>query len=138
MNRSVSNTVPRRTIVVGDLHGCHDEALELLDKLAVTGSDRVIFSGDLVDRGPIRKECIELAMKHEAILGNHEEKHLVKRRTPLEKLPPDHAVTRWIMEDRFFDYFESLPLYIRIPEAKAVVVHAGVLPGVSPPRSQID
>ena len=53
-----------RTIVIGDLHGCHDEALDLLDALHVTSSDRVIFAGDLVDRGPKPRECVELAMKH--------------------------------------------------------------------------
>ena len=49
----------KRTIVIGDLHGCQDEALELLDSLAVTVKDRVIFAGDLVDRGPKRRECVE-------------------------------------------------------------------------------
>ena len=29
----------KRTIVVGDLHGCHDEAVDLLDRLAVTESE---------------------------------------------------------------------------------------------------
>jgi hypothetical protein len=68
--------------VIGDLHGCQDEALELLDSLAVTVNDRVIFAGDLVDRGPKRRECVELAMRHSRILGNHEEKHL---RTVLDR-----------------------------------------------------
>lgn len=40
--------VSHRTIVIGDLHGFHDEALELLDRVAATSSDRVIFTGDLV------------------------------------------------------------------------------------------
>ena len=45
-----------RTIVIGDLHGCYDEALELLDKVGATSSDRIIFTGDLVDRGPKRRD----------------------------------------------------------------------------------
>src|SRR5581483_6887819 len=120
----------RRTIVVGDLHGCRDEALDLLAKLAVTSSDRVIFAGDLVDRGPLRRECVELAMRHEAILGNHEENHLNLRRRSLEKLKPDHAETRRALDEGHLDWFAKLPLFVRIPEANAVVVHAGVLPGV--------
>jgi diadenosine tetraphosphatase ApaH/serine/threonine PP2A family protein phosphatase len=121
---------PKRTIVVGDLHGCQDEALELLDSLAVTVSDRVIFAGDLVDRGPKRLECVELAMRHECVLGNHEEKHLRIRRKPRPDVIPDHAETRRVLDERHFAYFESLPLYLRVPEANAVVVHAGVLPGL--------
>ncbi len=119
-----------RTIVIGDLHGCHDEAVELLDRLAVTSSDRVIFAGDLVDRGPRRRECVELAMTHECILGNHEEKHLQQRRKPVDQLIPDHAATRRVLDDSHFAYLSKLPLSIRLPEANAVVVHAGVLPGI--------
>jgi diadenosine tetraphosphatase ApaH/serine/threonine PP2A family protein phosphatase len=121
---------PRRTIVIGDLHGCYDETLELLDRLAVGSSDRVIFAGDLVDRGPKPRECVELAMRHECILGNHEEKHLRQRRKPVEALLPDHAATRRALDESHLDWFATLPLFIRLPEAGAVVVHAGVLPGV--------
>jgi hypothetical protein len=119
-----------RTIVIGDVHGCRDEALELLERLAVTSSDRVIFAGDLVDRGPLRREAVELAMRHESILGNHEEKHLLQLKRPIEKLIPDHAETRRALEARHFEWFRTLPLFIRLPEANAVVVHAGVLPNV--------
>ena len=119
-----------RTIVIGDLHGCYDEALELLDRLAVTSEDRVIFAGDLVDRGPKPRECVELAMRHEAILGNHEEKHLQQRKRKDEDLSPDHLATRRALEDEHYDYFKRLPTFIRIPECRAVVVHAGVLPNV--------
>jgi diadenosine tetraphosphatase ApaH/serine/threonine PP2A family protein phosphatase len=120
-----------RTILIGDLHGCLDEALELLDRLAVTSSDRVIFAGDLVDRGPRRRECVELAMRHESILGNHEESHLLQRRRPLERLKPDHVETRRVLDDAHLEWFARLPLFIRVPEANAVLVHAGVLPGVA-------
>jgi hypothetical protein len=114
--------------VIGDLHGCQDEALELLDSLAVTVRDRVIFAGDLVDRGPKRRECVELAMRHSCVLGNHEEKHLRIRQQQRPDVSPDHAETRRVLDERHYQYFESLPLYIRIPESNAVVVHAGVLP----------
>jgi diadenosine tetraphosphatase ApaH/serine/threonine PP2A family protein phosphatase len=120
----------KRTIVIGDLHGCYDETVELLDRLAVTESDRVVFAGDLVDRGPRRKECVELAMKHESILGNHEEKHLRQRRRPVEALIPDHAETRRVLDDAHFEWIAKRPLWVRVPEANAVVVHAGVLPGL--------
>ena len=119
-----------RTIIIGDLHGCHDEALELLDRLAVGENDRVIFAGDLVDRGPKPRECVELAMKWQAILGNHEEKHIQQRKRKDEDLSPDHLTTRRALSDEHYSYFAKLPLFIRVPESNAVVVHAGVLPNV--------
>ncbi|MBX7098041.1 MAG: serine/threonine protein phosphatase [Myxococcaceae bacterium] len=120
-----------RTIVIGDLHGCHEEALALLDRVGVTREDRVIFAGDLVDRGPKPRECVELAMRHEAILGNHEEKHLQQRHRAAEKLSPDHLRTRDALGPEHFAYFESLPTLIRLPEFNAAVVHAGALPGLA-------
>ncbi len=119
-----------RTIVVGDLHGCSDEATDLLDALQVTSSDRVIFAGDLVDRGPKPRECVELAMQHESVLGNHEEKHLQQRRSAAEKLSPAHRFIREQLSDEHYAYFESLPLFLRLPEFNAAVVHAGAFPGV--------
>jgi serine/threonine protein phosphatase 1 len=120
----------KRTIVIGDLHGCFDAAVSLLDRLAVTESDRVIFAGDLVDRGPQPRQCVELAMQHECVLGNHEEKHLQQRRRAAEALTPDHRATREALEEQHFTFFTSLPLFLRLPEYGAAVVHAGCFPGV--------
>jgi hypothetical protein len=119
-----------RTIVIGDLHGCYDETVELLETLQVTNSDRVIFAGDLVDRGPQPRECVELAMRHECVLGNHEEHHLQRRRSAPEKLSPSHLFTRQHLRDEHYDWFAKLPLFIRLPEFNAAVVHAGAFPGV--------
>ena len=41
-----------RTIVVGDLHGCYDELMELLESVSFTADDRVVCVGDLVTKGP--------------------------------------------------------------------------------------
>jgi hypothetical protein len=113
----------QRTIIIGDLHGCYDEAVTLLDRLAVTEQDRVIFAGDLVDRGPKPRECVELAMKHACVLGNHEEKHL-------RDSSDHHPETRRALLADHYVYFAKLPTFIRLPEHGAVVVHAGVMPNV--------
>ncbi|MBS1152642.1 MAG: Ser/Thr protein phosphatase family protein [Myxococcaceae bacterium] len=120
-----------RTIVIGDLHGCYDEAVALLRALHVGPSDRLIFAGDLVDRGPRPRECVELAMQHECIMGNHEERHLNVRRFPGLLLSADHLATRNALEDRHYDYLAKLPLLLRLPELGAAVVHAGAFPGVA-------
>ncbi len=120
----------RRTIVIGDLHGCYDEAVELLSSLQATSSDRVIFAGDLIDRGPKPRECVELAMQHESLLGNHEERHLRQRLVPGIFLSDDHQATKDALGDRHYTYLRSLPTFLRLPEHNAAIVHAGAFPGV--------
>lgn len=120
-----------RTLIIRDLHGCFDEATALLSALQVSSSDRVIFVGDLVDRGPKPRECVELAMRHECVLGNHEERHLQQRRSPSGRLSPGHRFTRERLRDEHYEYFASLPHFLRLPEFNAVVVHAGAFPGVA-------
>jgi Calcineurin-like phosphoesterase len=46
------------TYVIGDIHGCPDELTRLVDKLPLNSSDRLIFLGDYVDRGPDSKGVI--------------------------------------------------------------------------------
>jgi calcineurin-like phosphoesterase family protein len=141
-----------RTILIGDLHGCYDEAVELLKKCKVTANDWVIFLGDYVDRGPDNDKCCDLVRHREqvqgrvaGILGNHEEKHLKyednfskkdhaaqrKEDQLPERIPPTHVATRSQLRPEHYDWFRSLPLYVRILEHNAVAVHAGVFPGRS-------
>ncbi|MFQ5730876.1 MAG: metallophosphoesterase [Planctomycetaceae bacterium] len=68
-----------RTLAIGDIHGC-DIALEtMLAHLQPTVDDTVVVLGDVVDRGPNTKRCIDLLLELRAscrlvfLLGNHEE-----------------------------------------------------------------
>jgi len=71
-----------RTIVIGDVHGCANELTELLSKLAVVQSDRVVFVGDLVARGPDSHRMLRLVRELSTLTvrGNHKE-HLLAART---------------------------------------------------------
>lgn len=75
--------------IIGDVHGLYDELLQLLEKLGYLLTDdgvpvhpdgrRLLFLGDVVDRGTKSLEVLELVYKavkagHYAILGNHEVK----------------------------------------------------------------
>ncbi|HLA62993.1 MAG TPA: metallophosphoesterase family protein [Rhodothermales bacterium] len=46
-------------IAVGDLHGCAKTLDALLDRLAPTADDRLVFVGDYVDRGPDSRGVID-------------------------------------------------------------------------------
>jgi len=67
-------------------------------------------------------------MRHEAILGNHEEKHLQQRHRADERLHPDHLETRRVLEPEHYAWMAGLPHFLRLPEHNAIVVHAGLLP----------
>jgi hypothetical protein len=132
-----------RTIFIGDLHGCFDLAIELLIKCQATSSDRIIFLGDYVDRGIHNDKCCDLVREIEqrqgspaGILGNHEERHLEYDDQVLNgkvldeaKMPPTHVATRKQLRPEHYEWFRSLPLFIRVPEHNTVAVHAGVYPG---------
>ena len=67
----------KRTIFIGDIHGCVEEFDEMLAKLSYNPQeDRVILLGDLVDRGPDSAGLVKKAreMKLECLMGNHEHK----------------------------------------------------------------
>lgn len=67
---------------IGDIHGCARTLDALLDRLALTPEDHVVFVGDYTDRGPRSKAVIErlLALEADAsgprctfLRGNHDQ-----------------------------------------------------------------
>lgn len=123
-----------RTLVVGDIHGCFEELQQLLRLARLASDDVVVSVGDLIDRGPRSWEVVERFASdpehHLAVLGNHEEKHLRGDRNETDD--PSGRITRHTTPQRHYEmmlaYFRTLPLYLDLPEA--LVVHAGLLPGV--------
>ena len=64
-----------RDFVIGDLHGHYDRLMSLLDKQHFDATiDRVVSTGDLIDRGPRPLECLQLHLEpwFHGVLGNHE------------------------------------------------------------------
>lgn len=123
-----------RTIVVGDAHACFDEVCDLLyEKLKLNEyQDRVIFVGDLLDRGPKPRELVELCMekRFECVMGNHEHNHLERFERPLEKMVHTHRKAREALTQDQWKWIARLPHYIALPEYNAAVVHAGVYPEI--------
>ena len=132
-----------RTIFIGDLHGVYDETLELLRLVDPTPADHVIFLGDYVDRGVDSAKCVDLVRAREQVqgccagsLGNHEDTHLRYKHCEARgeviddaKIPPPHVETRRQLKPEHYEWFKSLPLFVRVSEFNAVAVHAGAWPG---------
>lgn len=68
----------KRTIAIGDIHGCSKALQSLLDAIEPATNDRLIFLGDYVDRGPDSKGVLEILIELRQhcecvfLLGNHE------------------------------------------------------------------
>jgi serine/threonine protein phosphatase 1 len=73
-----------RCYVIGDIHGCLDELSCLLETLPLDPSDRLVFLGDYVDRGPDSKGVVSHLLdwhrrRPQTIIflkGNHEDMFL--------------------------------------------------------------
>ncbi len=68
------------TFAIGDLHGCPDELEVLLDHLAPTADDTLVFLGDYVDRGAGVRPLVDRLLRLESegpatifLRGNHED-----------------------------------------------------------------
>jgi serine/threonine protein phosphatase 1 len=120
-----------RLIAIGDIHGCHKEFAELLDKLDLGKDDRLILLGDLINRGPDSGKVVELAREYAtaSLLGNHELRHLNYRRTddPTHLKKYDYT-TMEQLRGRDWDYLEGMKLTYEDEETGVVFVHAGFLP----------
>lgn len=138
--------------IIGDIHGCYDELVALLRKLAydVTGSShnpivvppagrKAFFVGDLVDRGPNSPDVLRLVMNmvnagHAlCVPGNHEQKLLRKLHGRDVRLTHGLAETMAQFEaesgafkEQVAVFIDSLVSHFVLDDGKLVVAHAGM------------
>jgi hypothetical protein len=123
-----------RTIVVGDIHGCYDELMELLEEANFGRKDRLISVGDLLAKGPKSRETIELFMDDDrftTVIGNHD--LALRRRWSGEdvELKPAQRETHKELKgekDKYLHYLNTLPFVIDLDTH--LVIHAGLRPNV--------
>ena len=112
----------QRTFVIGDIHGCYDEFLELLEQAQVTDQDRVVALGDIVDRGGQSLELYRYFKNREhaiVLMGNHERKH---QRGVLSYAQEIVKVQMGTAYGEFLEWTHTLPYFYETPEA--LIVHA--------------
>ena len=123
-----------RSIVVGDLHGCYDELMELLEKIGIGDDDRVICVGDLITKGPKSKEVLELFMtdaRLSTVIGNHD--LALRRKWNGEDIELKAAQKEAHKElrgekDAYVSFFNRMPFMIDL--GTHLVVHAGLRPNI--------
>jgi hypothetical protein len=130
-------TEARRTVLVGDVHGCLDELEALLRVVgADPTADDVILVGDLTAKGPDSRGVVQLCRERglRAVLGNHDAKVLsLAEAARLEPHPASdtHQAVADSLTRADWDYLQALPLLLELPSQTAIVVHGGLLPGVA-------
>ena len=123
-----------RTIVVGDIHGCYDELMDLLEKVGFGDEDRVVCVGDLVTKGPKDREVLQLFMsdpRFRTVIGNHD--LALRRKWHGEKLKlkaAQKATHKALKSEKetYLPFLNHLPFTIDL--GSHLVVHAGLRPNV--------
>jgi Calcineurin-like phosphoesterase len=127
----VAQVARKRTMVVGDVHGCRDELEMLLDKIGFGSGDHLVFVGDLIARGPDSRGVLAIARSTGAdiVRGNHEARVLAGRAGTV-RLGGMHAAVSASLSREDWVLLETSPLWLELPEHGALIVHAGMVPGV--------
>jgi hypothetical protein len=123
-----------RTIVIGDIHGCHDELVALLKKAKFADNDRVVSVGDLITKGPKNREVLELFMhdkRFSSVIGNHDLALRRKWNGEKVRLKEAQKVTKKELKPNkeiYAAFYNKMPFTIDL--GSHLVVHAGLRPGV--------
>ncbi len=122
-----------KTLVIGDIHGCFNEMVDLIDQAGLTENDRIIALGDLFDRGPDSPAVYLFFKNHPracSLMGNHERKHLLSYRG-LTEPSISQILTRQQFRETYreaIDFMADLPLFLELPEA--ILIHGMLEPGI--------
>lgn len=130
-----------RTIVIGDVHGCLDELKDLLKACDYDNqADAVVLVGDLVNKGPASADVVRFAREQGlyCVRGNHDDGALLawqaRERERLEgrvaTASPKYAYTD-AFSTHDVAFLQELPYTLWLPHLETLVVHAGVVHGIS-------
>lgn len=143
--------------IIGDIHGCYDETIELIDKIGYTikhvvddgknfgievshpENRKVIFLGDLVDRGPNSPAVLKLVMSMVSsgvafcVPGNHDLK--LQKKLKGKNVNLKHGIVETLQQleqespkfiNEVKEFLYSLISHYVFDDGKLVVAHAGL------------
>ncbi|HAB19130.1 MAG TPA: polynucleotide kinase-phosphatase [Verrucomicrobiales bacterium] len=136
--------------IIGDVHGCFDELVELLRKLGWSVDEtaftvppilgrKLVFVGDLVDRGPKIPQVLRLVMNAVAsgaalcVPGNHDMK--LRRKLRGRDVQITHGLAESLAQlsseseefrERVAEFIDDLVSHYVLDDGKLVVAHAGM------------
>lgn len=118
-----------RTLVIGDIHGCYDELIELLQQVKLKDEDFLLSLGDIVDRGNKSLEVYQFFKNRpnsKVLMGNHERKHLNGLLNYAQEIVRVQFGTEY---PGFINWLKTLQYAHET--AEAIIVHAAFEPNMS-------
>jgi protein phosphatase len=134
--------------IIGDIHGCYDELIQLLTDLNYTNNGetwvhpdgrKAVFAGDLVDRGPKTPDVLKLVMSMTStgnaycVPGNHDIKLMrwlsgknVQAKHGLQESIDQLSLETQEFRDQARKFLDGLISHYVFDEGKLVVAHAGL------------
>lgn len=124
-----------KVIIVGDIHGCFDEFLELLEKCSFSSNTtHVILLGDLVNKGPRSAEVVKFARRNKflCVRGNHDQDALIHALNLCPTSLPRPSYLSYLddLDEDDINWLKELPYIISVPSLGFGCVHAGLIPGL--------
>ena len=124
------------TYAIGDIQGCLDELLQLLQKIGFDPAiDRVWFTGDLVNRGPKSLETLRfvkgLGESATTVLGNHDLHLLAAWKHKQKHFKSNDSLSAIFKADdcdELLEWLRRQPLMHYDPQLDYAMVHAGLPP----------
>lgn len=119
--RSIDPNEWENIFVVGDVHGCSQEFLNLIKKIDLDDDELMVCVGDITRKGPDSAGAVNIIRNYSnimSVLGNQEAKYLRGDKDP-RGLDESHR-----------EYIDTWPLIIAWPGN--AVVHGGFNPAVDP------
>lgn len=111
-----------RKFIIGDIHGCYDELIELTENIGLKDDDLLIALGDIVDRGNKSKEVYEYFLNRPnsiVLIGNHERKHQNRILNYAQEIVKLQFGNEY---ESFLNWLTTLDYYYETEEA--IIVHA--------------
>ena len=122
--------------IISDVHGCYKSLKALINQFPNKENSKIVFVGDLIDRGPSSCEVVKFIMdnNYDYVLGNHEKmflefapskenEDLSNSKHWLFKCGGEQTLKSYTCKDEYYkqyDFIKTLPLYIEYKDYKTV------------------
>ncbi|MCT7595617.1 metallophosphoesterase [Aliarcobacter butzleri] len=138
----------KQIYIIGDVHGCYKSLLALIEQFPNKQNSKIVFVGDLIDRGSNSCEVVKFIMdnNYDCVKGNHEEifleyapskenEDLSDSKYWLFKCGGEQTLKSYTSKDEYYkqyDFIKTLPLYLEYKDYKTtdnrylVVSHSAV------------